>query len=90
MKINIHMNHFGLRRIMQLHAAAGGQGLPCHEAEPGTGQLNCMTARWCQATPGQDGDEMARHHLPGRDACHQVLEWGYSPDNNPCDFFLWG
>jgi hypothetical protein len=35
-----------------------------------------MAARWCQATPGQDGDGMARNNLPGQDACHQVLEGG--------------
>jgi hypothetical protein len=36
--------------------------------------MNCVAARWGQATPGQDGDEMARHHLPGQDACQQLLE----------------
>ena len=60
-------------------------------------QLNCVTGRWCQATPGQDGDEMARHRLPGQDGCHQVLEGGGGVPGPPTDLtathvisFFWG
>ena len=40
------------------------------DADPGDSQVskNNMAAIWCQTTPGQDGDEMARRHLPGQDA----------------------
>jgi hypothetical protein len=61
---------------VQLQAAAVGQGLSCHETDPGASQfqMNCFTAKWYQATPSQDVDGMARHHFPGKDACHQLLE----------------
>jgi hypothetical protein len=60
---------------VQIEAAVGGQVLSCHEADPraSQAQMNCVAARWCPSTPGQDVDEMARHDLPGQDACHQVL-----------------
>ena len=66
-------------QTVQLQAAAGGPGLPSLEAYPGASQVqeNCVAARWCQAKPGQDGDGMARHHLPGQDDYHQVLERGH-------------
>ena len=68
-----------LGQPVQPQGAAGGQGLPSHEAEPGASQvqLNCEAARWCQATPDQGGDGMARHRLPGQDACHHVFEGGH-------------
>ena len=36
----------------QLQGAAGGQGLPCHKADPWARQVqkNCVAATWCQAT----------------------------------------
>ena len=43
--------------------------------------MNCVAARWAQATPGQNGDEMAKHHLPGHGAFHQLLEGGH-PNND--------
>jgi hypothetical protein len=72
--------------------AAGGQGLPSHEGDRGASQdqLNCEAARWCQATPCMDGDGMARDHLPGQDACHQVFEGGPLSHLTATHVFRWG
>jgi hypothetical protein len=52
---------------VRLQAAVGGHSLSCHDADlrGSHAQMNCVAARWGQATPGQDGDEIAWHHLPG-------------------------
>ena len=51
--------------------------------------MKCVATRYGQATPGQVGDEMARHHLPGQDACHQFLEeWGGTPTMRSPLFFM--
>ena len=43
--------------------------------------MNCVAARRAQATPGQNWDEMAKHHRPGHSAFHQLLEGGH-PNND--------
>jgi hypothetical protein len=51
--------------------------------------MNSVASIWCQITPGQDGDGMARHQDYAIKCLREDTLAPYSPDSNTCDFFLW-
>ena len=73
------MNYFGLLRVNQFsyRYLLECKVFPVMKQTLWLAKFSWTVWQQDDAKPHQDGDEMAIHHLPGQNSCHQVIEGGH-------------